>query len=411
MIENDSDKYNTVNIISHINEVMALTEVIQYFKNKSESPIELSINLPKLPNCTIYKFVMTLGKKIIVSKILESEKAKEKYNDTIATGNAGLLSYNRDKETTICLGNIPSKKEIELKTYYFGNLICNDLSYQAIFPTIFPNFIIQDIKNEKSPVNYNIVKQIVIGNIYLNCFSKITRLIIKGSSNFDKIDKKYLNDFKSAEINITKNYFSNKDIPGIILFRTEKINNDILYYQYDPKKDLSFYLFQKTEMIPELDIEKNKIDEKEELLYSSLIKSEIEYKSNGCYIFLIDQSGSMSGKKIELCSKALLFLQSLKIGIYFQLIGFGSSFEYYCKEPLEYNNENVKNLFEFIKNLEANKGGTNIYDPLKSIFENQIYEKINIIKHIFVLTDGEIRDKEETLNLKEVIQINLVYIL
>ena len=240
MIEKETDKYNTVNIVSHINEIMALTEVTQYFKNTSTSPIELSINLPKLPNCIITKFVMTLDTKIIVSKILESEKAKEKYNDTIATGNAGLLSYNREKETTICLGNIPSKKEIELKTYYFGNLICNDLSYQAIFPTIFPNFIIQDIKNEKSPVNYNIVKQIVIGNIYINCFSKITRLIIKGSSNFDKIEKKYLNDFKSAEINISKGSFTNKDIPGIIIFRTEK---KIMIYYIINMIQKSIYIF------------------------------------------------------------------------------------------------------------------------------------------------------------------------
>lgn len=108
----------------------------------------------------------------------------------------------------------------------------------------------------------------------------------------------------------------------------------------------------------------------------------------------------MSGKKIELCSKALLlFLQSLNIGSYFQLIGFGSSFEYYCKEPLEYNKENDTNLIKLIKDLKGNKGGTNIYDPLESIFKNQIYEKIDIPIHIFVLTDGIIKNKEKTLNL------------
>ena len=46
-------------------------------------------------------------------------------------------------------------------------------------------------------------------------------------------------------------------------------------------------------------------------------------------IFLLDQSGSMSGEKIELIKNALiLFLQSLNKGNYFQLIGFGSSFEF-----------------------------------------------------------------------------------
>ena len=396
------DKYNSVKIHSQINEVMILSEVTQYFKNDSKSPIELSIGLPELTNCTITKFEMLLDQQKIVSIILEKEKAEEKYSDAIASGNTGFISYSNDNKTIVSLGNIPPQKEVELKSYYFGNLICNDLSYQATFPTIFPTFIIQPENNESSPVNYSYAKQIVTGKIDINCFSKLTRLIIKGSSNFDKIDKNYSKDFKSAEINIYKDSFSNEDIPGIILFRTESINNDNLFYQYDPKTDLSFYLFQKTELIPELDIknDKKKIDENEELNYSSLIKNEIKIESGGCYIFLLDQSGSMDGKNIELCKNALiLFLQSLNKGSYFQLIGFGSSFEYYNKEPLEYIKENVKKLMEIINNLSADKGGTELYDPLKNIFENPRYEKINISKHIFILTDGAIDDKETTLNL------------
>lgn len=198
MKENKYDKYNSVKIHSQINEVMILTEVTQYFKNNSKSPIELSIGLPELTNCTITKFEMLLDQQKIVSKILEKEKAEEKYSDAIASGNTGFISYSNDNKTIVSLGNIPSQKEVELKSYYFGNLICNDLSYQATFPTIFPNFIIQSENNESSPVNYSYVKQVVMGKIDINCFSKLTRLIIKGSSNFDKIDKKYSKDFKSA---------------------------------------------------------------------------------------------------------------------------------------------------------------------------------------------------------------------
>ena len=59
-------------------------------------------------------------------------------------------------------------------------------------------------------------------------------MVINGSFNFNKIEKKYGNDKKSVEIDIFKNEFSNKDIPGIIIFRTEKIDEDIIYNQYDP---------------------------------------------------------------------------------------------------------------------------------------------------------------------------------
>ena len=108
----------------------------------------------------------------------------------------------------------------------------------------------------------------------------------------------------------------------------------------------------------------------------------------------------MGGNPIELCKKALLlFLQSLSDNCLFQLIGFGSDFEYYTKEPVEYNKENIKNLMDLIKKIDADKGGTELYSPLKDIYNNNLYEKYYMIKYIILLTDGEIREKENTLNL------------
>ena len=108
----------------------------------------------------------------------------------------------------------------------------------------------------------------------------------------------------------------------------------------------------------------------------------------------------MFGERIELCNKALLlFLKSLNEDCYFQLIGFGSSFEYYNKEPLEYNKKNVTHLMDIIRDLSASKGGTELYEPLMDIYNNNIYKKFDMVKHIFLLTDGQIWDKEKTLNL------------
>ena len=66
MEDNKEDKYNDVEITSHINEIFAQTEIIQYFKNNSKNPIELSITLPKLSNCTITKFEMSLNNKKVL---------------------------------------------------------------------------------------------------------------------------------------------------------------------------------------------------------------------------------------------------------------------------------------------------------------------------------------------------------
>ena len=131
--------------------------------------------------------------------------------------------------------------------------------------------------------------------------------------------------------------------------------------------------------------------------------SENNYLNPAIFIFLIDQSGSMSGSAIKVASKALLlFLQSLPGGSYYQIIGFGSDFKAYDKEPKEYNENNIKNSIEIINKLGADLGGTNIYDPLEFIYNSsKIYDKINLPRNIFLLTDGEIENKEKTLSLIE----------
>ena len=83
-MEDNTNKEGTINIITHINELISQTEVTQNFKNTKKNPIELEIVLPIIENINITKFEVIKGNKKIVSKLLEKEKAKEKYNDTIA---------------------------------------------------------------------------------------------------------------------------------------------------------------------------------------------------------------------------------------------------------------------------------------------------------------------------------------
>lgn len=127
------------------------------------------------------------------------------------------------------------------------------------------------------------------------------------------------------------------------------------------------------------------------------------YLTPAIFIFFIDQSGSMAGNSIKVASRALLlFLQSLPVGSYYQIIGFGSSFVMHDIIPNEYTQENIDNSIKLIESLKANMGGTNIYDPLKYIYDSKKdYDNILLPKNIFLLTDGEIRNKKETLELIE----------
>ena len=114
-----------------------------------------------------------------------------------------------------------------------------------------------------------------------------------------------------------------------ISFGTESMNELNLITQYDPKND-------ETSCIINMTYNKKGINP-------------------SLFIFLIDQSGSMSGKRLDIAIEALiLFLKSLPKNSYYQLIGFSTGFNYiYSKDPCEYTTENVTKTISELKDIDA----------------------------------------------------------
>ena len=69
---------DTVFITSKVNEIFATTELIQYFTNPLDNPIELSILFPIKDELSLSKFVVTIDDQIVLSKVMSKEKAAEK---------------------------------------------------------------------------------------------------------------------------------------------------------------------------------------------------------------------------------------------------------------------------------------------------------------------------------------------
>ena len=177
------------------------------------------------------------------------------------------------------------------------------------------------------------------------------------------------------------------------------MNEPYLLSQYNQEKDETSYIFgmiynQKAIPTPE------KPDTDININYYSKYQSNEKIDTPSLFIFLIDQSGSMSGSSIRLVSESLLFfLQSLPKDSYFQLIGFGSTYKKINDKPLFYNKDNVKHTMDIVKNLKADLGGTDISSPLKDIFNSKDYENINLARNLFILTDGDVKNREECLEL------------
>jgi len=384
---------NEIEVNSTINEIFATTIIKQNFKNTFNKNIELIINFPIREEVILKKFEVQIGDKKITSKILPKEKAEEKYSDSIASGNIGVIgNYTENNNYRVSIGNLAPNQVMNLTSEFIQMISQDDKSYEF-------NIIVADLKPELeysdvlvTKEDSNLISTKFFGKI--NCRSKITRLI----SPINKINRMFSDDFKYAEFNLEE---ENKESKIKILFRTEEMNIIKLYEQYDPILNNYCYSLnfihdstateiQKTQnLLPDVDDNKS---------YLKIYQSNQLNDTPGVFIFLIDQSGSMSGSSIKIAEKSIkLFLQSLPNNSYFDIIGFGSYFVSYTETPLFYNQENVNETFNKINNLGAELGGTEIYQPLDFIFKRK-YDKF-YSKNLFLLTDGEVDNSIECVGL------------
>ena len=401
LIINKPDKSKVfTQITSEINGLYSKTKVTQKFSNPFDGPLELKVYISKKGIINFSSFECQIGDSIKVkSKIIKEEKAKEKYVDSISSGNAAIfIAYDQnDKDTIIInLGNLPPKSDIIFISYFISPMETSNNKYEFEF---FRNLPIFKGKEDE---------------IYQNSEIK-GEITIKSNNEIINIQKEILME----ELLILEEKLSSVN-PYIyrLMYKIEFPN--LVYDSSDPYGDYNpYYLYYMVSSKIYFDlninqplalIQEGNKESIEKFYYiqhrfklDQIQKENQDQEMNPClFIFLIDQSGSMYGKSMELAKKALIiFLQSIPSGSFYQIIGFGSSFKDYDYGPKKYNKENIKESIKIIENLSADLGGTNIYDPLKSIFGSHNYDYIYSPKNIFLITDGGVENESEVLNLIE----------
>ena len=400
-----SSNYNDIQIEAYVNEAYAETYISQVYINTNVNPVEFSVELPNKIGVQFMDFEVEIKDTKVKSKLIAREKAQEKYSDAIAEGNTGIYSeYNKQYDKYIIhLGNIEPNTKVHFKSHFLQSLISNDLNYLFRLMDNFPfpsynsiyyqqnnpnNYKIKIIFQTSSPLT--IFEQKINGNnpIIRNRFNEDKtkfeiELFIK-----EEIQNHNQNNYGSlfCPLNNLNNQINNKKNSLMSFeFQIEDYKKPKLYKQYDPKNDETTYL----------------------LSYFKTINDEENNNNNftrsfpGLYYFIIDQSGSMAGKPINLVIQTLkVFMQSLSKGSYYQLIGFGSDYKTYSDKPLSYTKENVNQTIIDIGNLKGNMGGTDLFRPLQYIYNNcKNNENLHLPQHIFILTDGYTENKEQVLNI------------
>ena len=110
---------------------------------------------------------------------------------------------------------------------------------------------------------------------------------------------------------------------------------------------------------------------------------------------MVDCSGSMSGVSMNLAKEALqVFLHSLPVNSFFNIIVFGSTFKSLFPQSRQYDDDSLRDAQDSVSGV---LGGTEIFQPLQHIFQMPLLA--GLARQVFILTDGQVSNSTTCIDL------------
>ncbi|MFC2169064.1 VIT domain-containing protein [Acidobacteriota bacterium] len=338
-----SVKYHRVSV-EIINQV-AKTSIDQVFINNHNRDIEGAFIFPLPEKAAVSEFSMYVEDKQIEGEILDSEQARKIYKDIVRRlKDPALFEYIGRNMFRARVYPIRARGEKRIRISYTEILKSEGNLVRYIYSMSTERFSLHPLKQVVLTVEIN--SQIPISNIY----SPSHKVSIRKESE------------KEARVS----------------FEAENIKSDkdfVLYYSLTPGDvGLSVMNWEGPD------------DKYLMLLASPAYVSQKEKIINKNIIFVLDSSGSMSGKKIIQAKEAARFvINHLEEKDQFSIVDFDDGVTFFSSEIIQANSENREKALRFVEDIQ-DSGGTNINDALLRAFK--MLQDGDRPNYILFLTDG-----------------------
>ncbi|CAF0906929.1 unnamed protein product [Adineta steineri] len=373
-----------ISIEGKIHSFAADVTIKQIFRNDETIPIEAVYCFPIEEQAAIYAFTARIDDRQIEAQLKEKKEAQKEYNDALQQGHGAYLleqHENSQDNFIINVGALPPGKECHITISYVTelDLVKNGTNIRFVIPTtIAPCY---------NPIKGGIASPAGTNSKYVQSSPYTVQFQCE-------IEKNNISSISSSSHPIQVD-FSQQDYYMI------KFGQDNIHLDRDILLDIHLSEDRSNTILA---IESNALmvsftpNEKDcqQAMNNNNNNSEITNE----FLFIVDCSGSMRDEnKIRFARQSmLLFLKSLPLNSYFNIIRFGTNYELLFNDAtVIYNEENFKQAEQMINNMKANLGGTQLLEPLKWVEEHS--PKEGRCRQIFLLTDGEIANVSEVLNL------------
>jgi len=365
---------------------IATVEVRQQYHNPYDERIEAVYVFPLPQNAAVNEFIMTIGERRIHGIIREREEAERIYEQAKRQGYvASLMTQERLNMFTQSVANIEPGKKIDLDIKYFHTLSYADGWYEFVFPMVIgPRFNPQGRTDG--------VGAVARGRHGASNQATEVQYLRPGERSGHDISLAVSID---AGVSIEE-VVSPSHVVAVTAPLSQQAEGVLSAFDAIPNKD--FVLRYKVAG----DWVKSGLmmEEHDEHSYFTLVIHPPETLSALArrpveMIFVLDCSGSMSGKPIEQAKIAIeRALKQLQPDDTFQIIRFSNNASKLGPEPVLATSESVRNGLRYVRSLHGT-GGTQMIEGIKAALE--FPHDSRRLRFVSFMTDGFIGNETEIL--------------
>jgi Ca-activated chloride channel family protein len=365
---------------------IATVRVTQQFHNPFDSKIEVKYVFPLPHNAAINEFVMTIGDRRIRGIIRERKEAEAIYAAAKSQGYvAALLTQERPNVFTQSVANIEPGKEIDVELNYFHTLEWTDGWYEFVFPTVVgPRFNPPGMTNGIGAAARS-------GHGTSGQSTEVQYLKPGERSGHDIAIKLDINAGVTIEESECATHVVTKEATSAEHLLVTLNPNDRI-----PNKDFVFRFRvagaqMKSSLLTSHDARGGFFTL---MLYPPKDMAKLARKPLEL-VFVLDSSGSMSGRPISEAKKAIdRALIQLGPDDTFQLINFDNNASQLGPKPVPATPENVRRGLNYLSKLEG-RGGTMMNAGITAALD--FPHDPERLRFVCFLTDGYIGNETQIL--------------
>jgi len=336
-------KYHRV-IVDIVDQV-AKTSIDQVFINNHSRDIEGTYIFPLPAGASISQFSMYIGGKKVEGEILDKARARQIYEDIVRRlKDPAILEYIGRNMFRARVYPIPARGEKRIQITYSEILKSEANLIHYVYPLNTEQF------------SFHPIKQV---SIAVKVSSKIPISSVYSASHKVSVRKE---GEKSARISFeASNIKPDKDFSLYYSLSEDEIG--LSFLNWEGPDDNYFMLLASPPYV----------SRKQKIIDKNLI-------------FVLDSSGSMSGKKIAQAKEAVRFvIDHLEKGDKFALVDFDDGVDVFSPDLVPASPENREKALRFVDEIE-DSGGTNINDALLRALK--MVEEEGRPSYVLFLTDG-----------------------